>query len=53
MDIDPSAAFEHDRDLPQAITDEELFEAYLSARLGQALETPRPASLGRQVANCR
>ena len=39
MDIDPSAAFEHDRDLPQAITDEELFEAYLSARLGQALET--------------
>ncbi len=42
MDIEPSAAPEHDRDIhdnPHAVSDEELFEAYLSARLGQALET--------------
>ncbi|HLF23226.1 MAG TPA: hypothetical protein VI565_04820 [Burkholderiales bacterium] len=42
MDIDSSAASEHDRDahdVPQAVSDEELFEAYLSARLGQALDT--------------
>lgn len=41
MDIEPSAS-ENDRDPrdnPQAVSDEELFEAYLSARLGQALET--------------
>lgn len=41
MDIDPTAS-QNDRDMhdiPQAVTDEELFEAYLSARLGQALET--------------
>lgn len=42
MDIEPSATSENDRDThnsPQAVSDEELFEAYLSARLGQALET--------------
>ena len=41
MDIDPTVS-PNDRDthdIPQAVTDEELFEAYLSARLGQALET--------------
>jgi len=42
MEIDASASPDkaHDApDVPQAVTDEELFEAYLSARLTQSLDT--------------
>jgi hypothetical protein len=39
METDSPAFPENEPDVPQAVTDEELFEAYLSARLTQALDT--------------
>jgi hypothetical protein len=39
METDSPASPQNEPDVPQAVTDEELFEAYLSARLTQALDT--------------
>lgn len=39
METDSHALPENEPEVPQAVTDEELFEAYLSARLAQALDT--------------